>query len=260
MAARSVQLCLLVLLQLIVSCILPGAEAATFSVVNKCPFDVYAGVLPNSGQALLGNGGFKLNANGGQRSLDAPAGWSGRLWGRTGCRFDPATQRGPCETGDCGGEVACNGRGGAPPATLAEILLNGYQNLDFYDISLVDGYNLPMAIAPRGGSGDCVAPSCTLSLPNSCAGPLQVQVGGRLVACKSACVAFGTPQYCCTPPMNTPQTCPPTQYSKAFKAACPQAYSYAFDDPTSTFTCKGANYDITFCPSGIKQIGMAAVE
>uniref|UniRef100_M8BCU8 Thaumatin-like protein 1 n=1 Tax=Aegilops tauschii TaxID=37682 RepID=M8BCU8_AEGTA len=31
--------------------------------------------------------------------------------------------------------------------------------------------------------------------------------------------------------------------------ACPRSYSYAFDDPTSTFTCAGGpDYTVTFCP------------
>ncbi|PQP96330.1 thaumatin-like protein 1b [Prunus yedoensis var. nudiflora] len=34
-----------------------------------------------------------------------------------------------------------------------------------------------------------------------------------------------------------------------FKAACPKSYSYAYDDATSTFTCTGADYTVTFCPS-----------
>lgn len=32
---------------------------------------------------------------------------------------------------------------GVPPATLAEFTLSGDGNTDFYDISIVDGYNLP---------------------------------------------------------------------------------------------------------------------
>lgn len=39
------------------------------------------------------------------------------------------------------------------------------------------------------------------------------------------------------------------------KRACPTAYTYPYDDMTSTFTCKAmedginnANYEITFCP------------
>lgn len=41
---------------------------------------------------------------------------------------------------------------------------------------------------------------------------------------------------------------------KPFKAAAPTAYTYAFDDPSSTFTCastgpmNAVNYTITFCP------------
>jgi hypothetical protein len=33
-----------------------------------------------------------------------------------------------------------------------------------------------------------------------------------------------------------------------FKRACPRSYSYAYDDATSTFTCTGTDYSITFCP------------
>lgn len=53
---------------------------------------------------------------------------------------------GHCATGDCGGRIECNGAGGVPPATLAEFQFDGHGGLDYYDVSLVDGYNLPMAI------------------------------------------------------------------------------------------------------------------
>ncbi|KAG5123886.1 hypothetical protein JHK82_030623 [Glycine max] len=38
-----------------------------------------------------------------------------------------------------------------------------------------------------------------------------------------------------------------------FKAACPRSYSYAYDDATSTFTCSGVDYTVTFCPSSPSQ-------
>ncbi|KHN40889.1 Thaumatin-like protein [Glycine soja] len=60
-------------------------------------------------------------------------------------------------------------------------------------------------------------------------------------------MAFNKPEYCCTGYFNSPKKCQPTSYSKVFKASCPQAYSYAYDDATSTFTCQGANYLIRFC-------------
>jgi len=77
-------------------------------------------------------------------------------------------------TGDCGGVLNCNGAGGDPPATLAEITLDGANGDDFYDISLVDGYNLPIAMVPSGGTGTCGAPGCTSNLNTNCPSALQV--------------------------------------------------------------------------------------
>lgn len=70
----------------------------------------------------------------------------------------------------------------------------------------------------------------------------------QVVACKSACAAFNSPRYCCTGTFGNPQSCKPTAYSRIFKTACPKAYSYAYDDPTSIATCTGSSYLLTFCP------------
>jgi hypothetical protein len=45
--------------------------------------------------------------------------------------------------------LQCAGSGAKPPATLAKFTLNGADGLDFYDVSLVDGYNLPMLVLPK---------------------------------------------------------------------------------------------------------------
>ncbi|OAY73479.1 Pathogenesis-related protein 5 [Ananas comosus] len=144
-------------------------------------------------------------------------------------------------------------RGAAPPATLAEFTLDGSGSNDFYDVSLVDGYNIPMLVAPQGGSGpNCRPTGCLADLNGVCPSDLKVVVGGEGVACRSACDAFGAPQYCCSGAYGSPSTCGPTSYSLFFKNACPRAYSYAYDDATSTFTCAAAtasSYIITFCPS-----------
>jgi hypothetical protein len=42
--------------------------------------------------------------------------------------------------------LECNGAGGVPPVTLAEVTLNGDDGNDVYDISLVDGFNVPMEV------------------------------------------------------------------------------------------------------------------
>ncbi|KHN39890.1 Thaumatin-like protein [Glycine soja] len=68
------------------------------------------------------------------------------------------------------------------------------------------------------------------------------------VACRSACEAFGDPRFCCSEAYSTPDMCGPSPYSLFFKHACPRAYSYAYDDKTSTYTCANANYLIIFCP------------
>ncbi|KAE8692508.1 Thaumatin-like protein 1 [Hibiscus syriacus] len=131
-----------------------------------------------------------------------------------------------CQTGDyASGQVPCNGAGGIPRVTLAEFTLAANNGQDFFDISLV---NLNAVCPPE----------------------LQVKgADGGAVGCKSACLAFNQPQYCCTGDFGTPRTCSPTNYSNVFKSQCPQAYSYAYDDTTALASCTGgANYLITFCP------------
>ncbi|KAK3023787.1 hypothetical protein RJ639_043403 [Escallonia herrerae] len=226
-----------------------GISGATFTFMNRCDYTVWPGILANAGTAKLDSTGFELTP-GGSRSFQAPPAWSGRFWGRTGCSFDPSTFQGSCTTGDCGSnQMECNGAGAAPPATLAEFTIgSGSQpgTQDFYDVSLVDGYNLPMAIEASGGSGACGSTGCATDLNRMC--PTELRMGdGR--ACKSACEAFGTPEYCCSGAYGSPSTCRPSVYSEMFKNACPRSYSYAYDDATSTFTCVGADYSITFCPS-----------
>ncbi|KAJ7978602.1 Thaumatin [Quillaja saponaria] len=225
-----------------------GVLGATFMFVNRCDYTVWPGILANAGSPRLDSTGFELPKET-SRSFQAPTGWSGRFWGRTGCNFY-GSGLGSCLTGDCGsGQVECNGAGAAPPATLAEFTL-GTGGQDFYDVSLVDGYNLAMIVEGTGGSGPCASTGCTTDLNQQCPSELKVGDGD---ACKSACEAFGSPEYCCSGEYGTPSTCRPSVYSEMFKAACPRSYSYAYDDATSTFTCTGADYTVTFCPSSPSQ-------
>ncbi|MCL7040573.1 hypothetical protein MKW94_026906 [Papaver nudicaule] len=241
----------LVIFTLFVSSLLLSStdvSGSTFSFINKCDYTVWPGILASSGSPTLETTGFELS-KGTYRTLQAPTGWSGRFWGRTLCNLNGSDQW-VCETGDCGsGQLECNGAGAAPPATLAEFTLGSGATSgsdDFYDVSLVDGYNLPLVVEPSGGSGSCVATGCVTDLNKQC--PTELRVGNGQ-ACKSACEAFGTPEYCCSGEYGNPNTCRPSVYSEMFKSACPRSYSYAYDDATSTFTCMGADYIITFCPS-----------
>eukprot|EP00253_Pinus_taeda_P026242 PITA_26242 len=210
---------------------LQGVEGTTMSVKNQCSYTIWAAGIPGGGKQL---------GKGETWSFDVPAGTTaGRIWGRTGCSFDAAGGNGSCTTGDCGGLLNCQGYGSIP-ATLFEYALNQHQNQDFYDISLVDGFNLPLSMTPS--SPNCKAVGCTSNINAVCPAELKVTDG-----CKSACAAFNTSQYCCTGVYAN--NCAPTKYSQLFKAQCPQAYiGYSNDDGASNLTCpSGANYSVVFC-------------
>ncbi|GKG46925.1 apple-like protein, partial [Tanacetum coccineum] len=79
------------------------------------------------------------------RSFQAPRNnWSGHIWGRTGYDLNKSGSW-SCATGDRGtGEVECKGRNFTEPVTLAELKDN------YYDVSLLSGFNLPMTIEAKG--------------------------------------------------------------------------------------------------------------
>uniref|UniRef100_A0A0D9VFL3 Thaumatin-like protein n=1 Tax=Leersia perrieri TaxID=77586 RepID=A0A0D9VFL3_9ORYZ len=232
-----------------------SSSSTSFTIINNCANTIWPGAITGDGKAGLDSTGFEL-APGQSRTVSAPSGWSGRFWGRTFC-YAADSGKFTCVTGDCGtGRVDCTGGGGVPPATWAEFTLNGNGGMDFYDVSLVDGFNLPMLVTPQGATttagGNCVPTGCEADLnAGACPADLRVSApGGGVVACKSACEAFRSDQYCCKGMYEDPNTCFPSNYSQVFKSACPKAYSYAYDDKMSTFTCPGTatTYNITFCP------------
>jgi hypothetical protein len=226
-----------------------GKRLVTF--VNKVSQTIWVAAAQNSGHPMA-TAGWVLPA--GQRlTITVPDKWNGRFWGRTGCVFHHGL--GHCQTGDCNGRFQCTGNG-AIPATLAEYDLNAWDGLDFYDVSMVDGSNLPMYINITAGRTTdkisrtgCVPAGCTK--PVTCPNALQVKAGGVAVGCESACARLGTDQYCCRGAWASRSQCNPARwpvdYAAVFKKAEPYAYSYVDDDATSVFTCKGrCNYQITF--------------
>ncbi|CAL9196209.1 protein P21-like [Musa acuminata AAA Group] len=203
------------------------SHAATFDIVNQCSFTVWAAAVPGGGRQLDPSQTWTINVN--------PGTTGGRVWARTDCSFD-GSGSGSCQTGDCGGLLECQAYG-TPPNTLAEFALNQFQNMDFIDISLVDGFNVPMDFSPT--SGDCRGVRCSADINGQCPAELRAPGG-----CNNPCTVFKTDEYCCTS-----GSCGPTNYSMFFKNNCPDAYSYPKDDATSTFTCPGGtNYRVVFCP------------
>ncbi|KAI0405503.1 thaumatin family protein [Xylaria palmicola] len=143
-------------------------------VTNNCPDVLWPGIASQAGEAPETHG-FELGP-GWSRNLTVGPTWAGRVWGRTNCTVggDTAT----CQTGDCLGKLNC-AYGGDAPATLAEFNLAGGVNgaQTFYDISLVDGYNLPLGIVyhpaantsfipPNLVNPTCIATAGFLSAPS----------------------------------------------------------------------------------------------
>ncbi|XP_021838057.2 thaumatin-like protein isoform X2 [Spinacia oleracea] len=229
-------------------------------VTNKCPFTIWPATAPNTGHPMIANGGFCLKSEQSSQ-INTPWDWSGRIWARTGCNFkedsgdnnitNNPTWRPACQTGDCDGRLECNGLIGKTPATLVELTFQTDKNQpSFYDISLVDGYNLPVSVI-AGRSPKCAIRGCLRDIKEICPLELQVNDGrGNVVACKSACLAFDWDGFCCRNEYGSPEKCRPSLYSTVFKSACPSYVSYAYDSPSPLVSCLVKELYITFCPAG----------
>lgn len=168
-------------------------------------------------------------------TLTLPINWTGRVWGRESCSGNN-----------------CFKSGMGSPASLAEFFFK--ENGDvFYDISFVDGFNLPMVIEPvnkvalkYGDERLCATSSCSV-LPNCPTQFITYDDQGNVSGCKSACTYYNTDEYCCTGDYHDPNVCKTYSYASDVKAACPDVYSYAFDDFSSAFMCTSHAYTVTFC-------------
>jgi len=283
-------------------------------VTNRCSEDIYPGISTQSGKGPKENG-FKLTP-GETKNQTVSEDWQGRVWGRTNCTFNsdgsgPAEGRGKaCRSGDCNGKLDCQ-VGGDVPVSLAEFTLDAGDGHTYYDISLVDGYNLPVAIVLQPLENvtlDDIPPNLTNPSCQGTAGllaskgydpypehpeflrtnksfplPFEGQVDERKISkwcpwdlqqsppdkpgdgvypypddnidrpnfnpCFSACAKNNKPEDCCTGKYDSPSKCSPGEYSKNVKEVCPDAYSFAFDDQTSTFIIpSGAGFEVIFCP------------
>lgn len=241
------QLCLPAVIAAIVSIAPQAADATTFTVRNNCSYTVYPGIFPAS---TFSNGGWTLSP-GASSTFNVPSGNIGRLWGRTGCNSASPAQ---CTTGSCGGTgLQCAGTTGQPNTSLFEWNINA-NGTDWYDVSYVDAVDNPIGVQVSNSS--CVSPNaCSTSVINNC--PADLRSGN---VCLSPCTRFNTDQFCCRGAFGTPQTCIVSNWSATAQTyvnnlhnACPRQYSYAYDEVAggALQTCAtGANYTITFCPSG----------
>ncbi|KAG8842703.1 hypothetical protein FRB96_004821 [Tulasnella sp. 330] len=238
-----------------------SAAARTFTVINGCTFTIWPALYTdlNVGTATPSQPTGWEQAPGTSVSFVVPNNWAaGRIWGRRDCDFTINPGPNSCVDGGCNGGLLCDPTTGTgvPPATLAEFTLSASSGLDFYDVSLVDGYNLPISITAPG----CSTASCPIDLGPNCPAGLQgpYDSTGFPVGCKSDCLvdtnASNSPS-CCSGSFSTAATCPPSgvPHYSYFKDNCPDSYVYAYDESSGTalWTCASSNevdYTITFCP------------
>ncbi|KAF8639201.1 hypothetical protein AX17_001687, partial [Amanita inopinata Kibby_2008] len=167
--------------------LLSGAAARTFTVYNGCPFTIWPAMFTAVGTAPNYPTGWEAAAFT-HVTFTVPDNWTaGRIWARRNCDFSSGSGPNSCLDGGCNGGLVCTGTG-VPPATLAEFTLTAGGNLDYYDVSIVDGANLPMRIDNTVG---CGIPSCPVDLGPNCPSPLKgpFDSSGFPVGCKSACYA-----------------------------------------------------------------------
>lgn len=142
---------------------LTGSCSMDSDCVNGCP--PISGISDCSASCVSGNCEVMFTGNIDTGVADSI---SGRVWPMTGCDFDgnlvcaggTGNAGGPrcCDTGSCtiepgGFGLQCNSSGD-PPNTVAEFTLTSGANNDFYDVSLIDGYNIPIEMKPTGTSAD----------------------------------------------------------------------------------------------------------
>ena len=226
----------------------------TLTMVNRLSYPIWPAIAADPNHPISATGW--VLAPGASLTILIPDHWDVRMWARTGCSFNSAGV-GSCVTSGCG-KLQCGSTWGEFPSTLAEFNLNAWDGMDFYDVSLVEGNNLPMWVNSWGGSSTdkinddgCSAAGCTQNANTMCPSQLQRVVGGQVVACLSACLVFNTAQTCCSGAYAPRADCNPTTWpvdsAAVFKKAEPFAYSYVDDDATSVLTCTGeCDYRVTW--------------
>ncbi|XP_065869834.1 pathogenesis-related thaumatin-like protein 3.5 [Euphorbia lathyris] len=222
-----------------------SSSGKTFTLYNNCKDTIWPAILTKGNDT----DGYGFPLKPGQSAFyNATTSWSGRIWARTGCNFNK-DGTGSCETGSCGASLNCS-EPSSPPNTIAEFTLG---DIDFFDVSLVDGFNVPIAVSPLNTKGkNCSIAGCDGDLRQNCPSELSVTSNntGKVIACRSTCDVFNTDELCCRGTYGDPVACVASNYSRSFKQVCPAASSYAYDtDATSIITCAASDYIVSFCAS-----------
>ncbi|KIP01364.1 hypothetical protein PHLGIDRAFT_507322 [Phlebiopsis gigantea 11061_1 CR5-6] len=238
------------------------AHARTLTVLNACSYTVWPAVFTDldAGSAFPDYPtGWEADPNT-SVTFTIPDNWTaGSVWGRRNCDFTGTGSASQCLDGGCDGGLECDPHTGTPtgPVTVAEFSLSNSGSADIVDVSIVDGFNIPLRVDNNKG---CFVPGCPVDLNPNCPAALKgpLDSSGSTVGCQSACEANvdGNPinsPNCCTGSHETPATCPASgvAYYSYFKNNCPDALAFAYDEDGQTLICSSslaADYTVTFCP------------
>jgi len=189
---------------------------------------------------------------------------------------------------DSTGNNCASGDKDLKPRTLFEFTYPAYGTGDAWDMSLVDGYNLPFklelagceATNPQGLPDSSVIDCSDLSMSDC---PTQENLGGvtydlshpasGLAGCMSPCFQLQysgvsatskqAEQYCCQNSYAGPKcrsgAILQTHWFKNVRAKCRRTYTYPLDDPEGNQACPGSSsnrkYHLTFyCPNGAIEV------
>ncbi|ORX54946.1 Osmotin, thaumatin-like protein [Hesseltinella vesiculosa] len=217
-----------------------AASSKTIIVSNQCPFEIEYRKQTN-GDIISEKHLLQADDS---HQFQVEATWAGRVWGQMACHGSS------CELVDVD-----------HPASLAEFTMTAANDQDYYDISFVDGYNLPMSVAP----GQALMRPITAAMePRRYCEPVICATlptcppdlihnhhainGSSLITCQSACSRYQQNEYCCQGEFDSPDTCTSNPFARAVKEACSDVYTYPYDDSTSMFACSDSTYRVTFCP------------
>jgi hypothetical protein len=191
-------------------------------IENHCTYTVWADAIPIS--TMPNNKPLKLESGQAFQLTWPQTGWSGRIWGRTRC--SPAAD-GSIPFGNCIADTL-------NANSLIELTMG---DPDFYDISLVDGFNAPIGLIVIGQAlnpadiYNCGSPVCAKDLLRDCPASQQRKDStGNTIACRNG--------------QNLGDV------TRWFKARCPTSSTYPSYDSTGKFTCRGyPSYTVSFCPA-----------
>jgi hypothetical protein len=195
-------------LVLVLLALIAGSSARQFIFKNKCNYNIWVGA---QGIPTPAEGGFFMGP-GAERSVEVDNKLvAGRFWPRTNCK--QVNGKLQCMTGQCyiaanqyvDDGTKCNpANGGQPPYTIAEMTLQLPPFTDYYDLSLVDGYTVPMKMYPTpGNSGtrltndnskfNCGTSTCAGFDYSRCPNELKLTNDqGEVIACMSICSAINS--------------------------------------------------------------------